>query len=282
MPTPRVLLVALLAACSFQPGTLPGSATADAAPSDNGDGDGDSDDDLVLNAADNCVTVANTDQRNFDGDKHGDACDGCPHIMSDPDPDADGDGVGDACDPRPALGGDARAIWIAFYDGIDINGWTNTGGTGAWTVQNHKLVQSNTVFSLLDSPLQYFDLHFETRLDITSVANEVGFCSGDVPIGIQYYCCGLFVNGIQQVRAVSGWPLQLQTADPKPFTAAVGDVVDIVGTMTSTQSKCAFIKGNTTVESATARGPRALGTAVFFATVPARYHYAFVVTIGGT
>ncbi len=266
-------LVAVLGACSFQPGTLPADDAS------RTDATSDIDNDQIVDDVDNCVDVANTDQRDFDGDAHGDACDACPHVASVTDPDGDGDGVGDACDPRPLLDGDARVIWIAFYDGTDINGWTNTGGTGAWAVQNHKLVQSNTAFALLDSPLQYFDVYFEARLDVVTTANEVGFCGSDVPIGIQYYCCGVY--GGTQARAVSAWPGQPQTGDPTLFATAVGDVIDIVGSTTATESQCTFRNGSSVATSATGRGPRSLGTAVFYATVPARYHYAFVVTIGG-
>jgi hypothetical protein len=73
MPTSRILfaLIAPLGACSFQPGTV-SELTADVRAEDAA---GDSDDDLVPDDIDNCVSVANTDQRDFDGDGHGDACD---------------------------------------------------------------------------------------------------------------------------------------------------------------------------------------------------------------
>ncbi|MCP4713842.1 MAG: hypothetical protein GY868_01895 [Deltaproteobacteria bacterium] len=59
------------------------------------DGDG------ILNAADNCKTVVNPDQRDQDGDGIGDACDICPE-MADPEQiDMDADGLGDLCDPIP-------------------------------------------------------------------------------------------------------------------------------------------------------------------------------------
>jgi LruC domain-containing protein len=69
------------------------------------DGDGvgdacdDSDGDGVKDNLDNCVTTANASQLNTDGDKLGDACDNCPAVPNNTQADSDGDGVGDACPP---------------------------------------------------------------------------------------------------------------------------------------------------------------------------------------
>lgn len=73
--------------------------------------DSDSDGDGV-GSGDNCVTVANLDQRDSDGDGIGDACeedgdgdgvanarDNCPTLASPSQADLEGDGLGDACDP---------------------------------------------------------------------------------------------------------------------------------------------------------------------------------------
>ena len=56
------------------------------------DGDG------VLNADDNCVEVANTDQADGDEDGVGDACDVCVAASNADQVDTDKDGLGDACD----------------------------------------------------------------------------------------------------------------------------------------------------------------------------------------
>lgn len=56
------------------------------------DADGDADD------ADNCRTVANSDQADVDGDGLGDACDNCPTTPNPDQADADNDGLADACD----------------------------------------------------------------------------------------------------------------------------------------------------------------------------------------
>jgi len=74
----------------------------------------DNDNDTVLNAADNCPDVANTDQSDLDGDTIGDLCipvgsdtdsdywnnelDNCPLAINADQADTDHDGVGDACD----------------------------------------------------------------------------------------------------------------------------------------------------------------------------------------
>ncbi len=145
------LVLALAAGCGFHiPG---GSSTGDGGPpGDAADGmigtdvpvdmpvdmpidmtplPGDQDGDTILDTLDNCVAVANTDQRNHDSDPFGDVCDGCPHLASPNDPDGDGDGVGDACDPRPANNADRRKLWVGFYDTNDIAGW---GGQGTFTI----------------------------------------------------------------------------------------------------------------------------------------------------
>lgn len=71
----------------------------------------DTDKDDIADRADNCPSVANTDQADSDGDRVGDACDddidgdevanaadNCPDVFNAERVDSDGDGAGDACD----------------------------------------------------------------------------------------------------------------------------------------------------------------------------------------
>ena len=58
----------------------------------------DPDSDGIPNNIDNCPTIYNPDQKNFDGDEYGTACDNCPKIANPDQKDMDNDGIGDACD----------------------------------------------------------------------------------------------------------------------------------------------------------------------------------------
>ncbi len=76
----------------------------------------DADSDSIIDAVDNCIHTANTDQSDLDGDNTGDVCDGtiygdldndgyddlivdnCPHLPNPDQLDTDSDGVGDVCD----------------------------------------------------------------------------------------------------------------------------------------------------------------------------------------
>lgn len=117
-----------------QQGELSNSCVGDG-PAPDGGIDGptcpdDLDCDLVLDAVDNCPTVANENQFNEDSDPRGDACDLCPPF-DDNNEDADGDGVGDGCDPHPT-----SADTIVEFAGFREMpaGWTAMGGT--FTIDN--------------------------------------------------------------------------------------------------------------------------------------------------
>lgn len=125
-----VVVSAALVGCSFAPSAVTGGgadAVADAidAPID-GSPNVDTDGDGIVDALDNCPTVANADQRDWDGDHIGDACDHCPHLASATDPDTDGDGVGDACDPNPGTPGDRMIAFEGFAKALP-NTWTIAG-----------------------------------------------------------------------------------------------------------------------------------------------------------
>jgi hypothetical protein len=73
----------------------------------------DTDSDGVCDEQDNCVTTANADQADSDGDGQGDACDACP---LDPQNDVDGDGVCGNVDNCPATANADQAD--TDHDGI--------------------------------------------------------------------------------------------------------------------------------------------------------------------
>ena len=287
----------VLMACSFH-ATSPG-APADGADGADGAADGaaidapvqidampdgspnvDTDGDGVVDAQDNCPTVANTDQRDWDGDHHGDACDHCPHLASATDPDGDGDGVGDACDPRPATAGDARALWVGFYDAADIAGWTDggTGGIGTWAVTGGKLVQSAT------DPAQFASLYEPTNFQHVYVATSfvVGSWNANATIGVcngwdgsHFDCCN--VNTVNAAPASVGEAQRdlAQKADVA-FAVASNQTVDIVENM-ATSNSCSF--GSNAQVAATPYG-QAGHVIVYTAHTSASFRYLFVVAIG--
>ncbi len=58
----------------------------------------DLDQDGIVNAEDNCLEIANTDQVDTDGDTVGDACDNCVNLPNPDQPDDDEDGIGNICE----------------------------------------------------------------------------------------------------------------------------------------------------------------------------------------
>ena len=100
-------------------------------PSSDASGPLDRDGDGVPDLVDNCPSVKNPSQSNFDDDWFGDACDPCPPYADEPPIDRDGDGVSDQCDPDPASPGDHIVAFDSFEHGLA--GWN---ADGAWTQQS--------------------------------------------------------------------------------------------------------------------------------------------------
>jgi hypothetical protein len=125
------------------PPTPPDAERPDAMPPDL-----DADDDTVLDADDNCVQIANTDQHDEDTDGVGDVCDNCPHIFNTDQADSSeiavdeaADDVGDACDPGPGTR-EQIALFESFKGNAAPAAWV--GVLGTWSVSGDELHQTST------------------------------------------------------------------------------------------------------------------------------------------
>ncbi len=126
--------------CISDDGTLPPGP-------DSGPGDGpsnDTDSDGVLNAADNCPTVANPSQHDEDGDKVGDGCDNCPHLANADQANTDSDGVGNLCDPSPTIAGDKISLFLPFDQPTLPAGVLTVGGTWSRGADNDSWQQTTS------------------------------------------------------------------------------------------------------------------------------------------
>jgi hypothetical protein len=282
-------LLGLLSACGFSLTSAPGIGE-DGGPSDgpidaaeidaiDGSPDVDTDGDGLNDAVDNCASVSNLDQRNWDLDARGDACDPCPHLPS-ADADGDGDGVGDACDPRPTIAGDSRALWLGFSTSADLTGWTdgNTGGTGAWAVTGGALVQSiadPSQFASLATPVSYQRIYVATSIEVVSLAANatLGVCTGWN--GNSFDCCNVnTTNGAAVAEAQTGTAIKSNL--PWPAAVAAGARIDIVQNML-TANTCRFGTAVTVQTTPTAISGKVL---FFVGHAAAKYRYLFVVQIG--
>lgn len=164
-----ILALGLLAGCDIVyglsgrdggPGDAVDALDADPCPNDR-------DCDFVLDPADNCIDVPNSDQDDFDDDDVGDLCDACsaarsttndddldqavdaadncPSVGNVDQSDRDGDTVGDVCDPH--LGApDELTCFFAFSDVAETNRLWSIAAP--WSVQGSRLIH----FPAADAP----------------------------------------------------------------------------------------------------------------------------------
>jgi len=298
----RLLVAIALVGCSFNPPSNPGGSDAspvdarpdspppmiDAAPDappdgpPNTDGDGDG----IPNDTDNCPTVSNADQRNFDGDPKGDACDFCPHLASDTDPDTDTDTIGDACDPRPAVGGDVRVLWEDFQDADALDNWTLT--EGAWALSNGRLVQTETapIAATAAPPLNVARAYVATRFRV----GTLGSASGDKEPGYgvsggynngQYYACLVVDSGFANyLVAGSAWSGHAPSYQASLWLGAfgAGSAVELVHSSAVTNG-CQARSGIVTQNASDAIGPTGGSVILYTQRAAGEFDYMFVVSI---
>lgn len=183
--------------CISQDGQLP---PMDAPPGDGSNMSPDLDGDGVLNAADNCPTIANATQHDEDVDKLGDACDNCPHISNATQANADADGVGDVCDPRPVAPGDKIAMFLPFDQAALPAGVTTVGGAWAKSATGTSYVQSNTnpdtdVALLIDGVREAFTIEASGKVQGIS-SNFVWLTTsfGEATGAASFFSCGYLDN----------------------------------------------------------------------------------------
>ncbi|MEO8066557.1 MAG: fibronectin type III domain-containing protein [Flavobacteriales bacterium] len=132
-------------------GTCAGGNTG-VTPDPDGDGDGD------LDCSDNCTTLPNSDQADFDLDSIGNVCDNCPWIFNPGQEDSDGDGIGDAC----AVGiHEVNALpWLTLHPN-PTNGLLQL----VWPSRNASTI---VLYDLLGA--EVMRLHFNPVIDIGGLA----------------------------------------------------------------------------------------------------------------
>jgi hypothetical protein len=289
-------VVALVAGCGFKvsPGTgVDGGTTDDGAVDDalvdmmiDADPTADTDGDGDLDPDDNCPTVPNGDQRDFDTDQRGDACDRCPHIEDTTDPDGDGDGVGNECDPRRNVGGDTRQRWTSFHAPTEINGWSSIG---SWTVNTGVAPTSSMFLSALHPTTPTGELGAATMIEIQNTFDNndtAGICMADSFNGNEYYCCALFgANGGIDLRVDNRWSDGSDRNDTEWMgSTTVGTRIVISGAILDEETRCVYheVGTNTRMTTMGSRGSNTPsgGVTLYTDDVIARFRYLFVVSVG--
>jgi hypothetical protein len=265
----------LISGCSFEHAQSPVKDAGDA-PTEN-PLPLDSDNDGVPDTADNCPTVANTDQRDHDLDTRGDDCDRCPHVPDPGDPDADNDGVGDECDPRPSIGGDVRVVWEGFYDTSAISTWTVMGN---WTVSGGLITQAGAAGeAAITLPTMFQHPYVATSFQIMSLSGSgslIGTCSSIT--NQQYYCC-LMRNSGPVLNAVSSGVVSENQNATWTGQFGSGDRVALTENE-ATSHKCLALQNSTVVAKETALGATSGKLQLYMRDATATYDYLFVVEIG--
>jgi len=205
----RVVLLGLLAGCGFRTHALSdavvgdtsgdtpvitGDAAPDGSPTSDTDGDG------IVDASDNCPTVANPNQHDEDSDGTGDLCDPCPYIAN-ATADADSDGVPDACDPHPSAPGDSLVAFYPFTGATLPSGWTVRAGIVTdWSVSGDALRATTAVNATdivtVDSThqRQAIDVGVDVSAGATTLTSFVG-AIGDTKSNLgQFVVCGLRID----------------------------------------------------------------------------------------
>ncbi|MFN0246807.1 MAG: thrombospondin type 3 repeat-containing protein [Kofleriaceae bacterium] len=253
----------------------------DADPTADTDGDG------VFDVADNCPTLANSDQRDYDTDQRGDPCDRCPHIADASDPDQDNDGVGDDCDPYPADGGEVRQRWTSFHAVTEINGWS---AISAWDVNTMGVAPTSSIVTSglqPTTPTGKLAASTMVRIDNTFGENDAaGVCMADTFTGNEYYCCALFgANGGLELRIENRWDGGSdQSTVAWPGSTTVGTRIAISGAILDEETRCVFeeVGGNAPVVRTGNRGESAPTgrPTIYTDRVIASFRYLFVVSVG--
>jgi len=204
--------------------TAGGGGSSQGGDSSSGDPSADDDQDGILNAEDNCPSMANTDQEDADGDTVGDACDLCRAAgFEDDRADYDGDGIACADDPCPFDGPSPTAPPSSFGPVSEIIVTAaNVDGTGqAWAI-----VSPGQSFSLThDYSIASCGCEGCVTQGYTGVAGSPGvFCWYDgIPM-----CAGASGNvsfsltaptepGVYWLGVRRDWDFQCNTALSTPF-----------------------------------------------------------------
>jgi len=288
-------MAALLGGCSFElrPGAgvqIDGSTPLIDAPRDGTVIDAppsspDIDLDGVLNAADNCPTVANANQRDHDDDDRGDACDVCPHLASAIHADNDADGIGDDCDPRPTQAGDTVAMWDGFYADSAALSWDKVG---AWTLAGGALRQTAMGINYIVVPgaLPRTFVQMAALVDnIAGTNSTLGPFAGDTyPGTTQSYGClvqrDTLSTTVQTFVATASWVGGTGfTQVSWPGMLAAGRTLVITEKLAGTLD-CSVAQGTSVSTDSEAVGPTSGRPGIYMDDVSTRIDYLFIVAIG--